>query len=188
MNYSHGTVAGVFFFIAATQFVLFLIMAEALYPGYNIAQNYISDLGIGSSALFFNTSVFLLGALMMAGTYFLHRAFHIKVFTVLLIVAALGSMGVGVFTKNSEPMHSIAALLVFLFSSLSAIYSFRVMKLPFSLISIFLGVMSLFALVLLAAQQYLGLGVGGMERMIMYPLLMWTIGFSGYLFASPEKL
>jgi hypothetical membrane protein len=61
------------------------------------------------------------------------------------------------------------------------------MKLPFSLISIFLGVMSLFALVLFAAQQYLGLGVGGMERMIVYPLLMWIIGFSGYLFASPEK-
>jgi hypothetical membrane protein len=96
-------------------------------------------------------------------------------------------MGVGVFTENSEPMHSIASLLVFLFGSLSAIYSFRVMKLPLSLISIFLGVMSLSALVLFAAQQYLGLGVGGMERMIMYPILMWTIGFSGYLFAFPEK-
>jgi len=145
------------------------------------------DLGIGPSALIFNTSVFLLGALMMIGTYFLHRAFHIKVFTVLLIVAALGSMGVGLFTEKSEPMHSIASLLVFLFGSLSAIYSFRVIKLPFSLISIVLGVMSLFALGLFAAQQYLGLGVGGIERMIAYPILMWTIGFSGYLFACPGK-
>jgi hypothetical membrane protein len=184
---SHGKVTGVFFFIAATQFFLGLLIAEALYPGYSIAQNYISDLGVGPSALIFNTSVFLLGVIMIVGTYFFHRTFHIKVFTVFLIVAALGSMGVGVFTENSEPMHSTASLLVFLFGSLSAIYSFRVMKLPFSLISIFLGVMSLFALVLFATQQYLGLGVGGMERMIVYPILMWTIGFSGYLFASPEK-
>jgi hypothetical protein len=98
-----------------------------------------------------------------------------------------GPMSVGLFTEKSEPIHSTASLLVFLFGSLSAIYSFRVMKLPFSLISLFLGVMSLFALVLFASQQYLGLGVGGMERMIVYPILMWTIGFSGYLFASPEK-
>jgi hypothetical membrane protein len=187
MTYLPGKVAGVFFFVAATQFFLGLLLAEALYPGYSIAQNYISDLGVGPSALIFNTSIFLLGVLMMVGTYFLHRTFNIKVFTVLLIIAALGSMGVGLFTENSEPMHSITSLLVFLFGSLSAIYSFRVMKLPFSLISIFLGMMSLFALVLFAAQQYLGLGVGGMERMIVYPVLMWAIGFSGYLFAFPEK-
>jgi hypothetical membrane protein len=127
-----------------TQFFLFLIVAEALYPGYNIAQIYISDLGIEPSALIFNTSVFLLGVLMMVGTYFLHHVFHIKIFTVLLIVAALGSMGIGVFTENSEPIHSIAALFVFLCGSLPAIYSFRVMKLPFSLISIFLGVAGYF--------------------------------------------
>jgi len=28
---------------------------------------------------------------------------------------------------------------------------------------------------------YLSLGPGGMERMIVYPVLLWVIGFSGYL-------
>ena len=187
MTYLPGKVAGVLFFIAATQFVLVLIVAEALYPGYSIAQNYISDLGIGPSAMIFNSSVFLLGALMIVGAYFLQRAFHIKVFTVLLILAALGSIGVGVFTENSEPMHSIAAALGFLFGGLSTIYSSRLMRLPFSLISVLLGVMSFSASVLFAVNQYVGLGVGGMERMIVYPILVWTIGFGGYLFAFPEK-
>lgn len=184
---SDGKVAGVLFFIAATQFVLFLIVAEALYPGYSIAQNYISDLGVGPSAVIFNASVFLLGVLMMVGTYFLQRAFHIKVFTVLLIVAALGSMGVGVFTENSEPMHSIAALLVLLFGGLSTIYSFTLVKFPFSLISVLLGLISLLSSVLFAMSQYMGLGAGGIERMIVYPILIWTIGFSGYLISYPEK-
>jgi len=31
------------------------------------------------------------------------------------------------------------------------------------------------------------LNFGGMERMILYPLLMWGTGFGGYLIASTEK-
>jgi len=187
MVYSNGKVAGVLFFIAATQFVLGLIVAEALYPGYSISKNYISDLGVGPSAMVFNASIFLLGSLMIVGTYFLQRAFSVKILTVLLTLAALGSMGVGIFTENSEPMHSIAALIVFLFGGLSAIYSYKLMKLPFSLINVILGLMSLLASVLYVVNQYLGLGVGGMERIIVYPILIWTIGFGGYLIAYPEK-
>jgi hypothetical membrane protein len=187
MGYSNGKIAGILSFIAATQFVLGLIVAEALYPGYNISQNYISDLGIGSSAMIFNASIFLLGLFMIIGTYFLQRAFNIKILTALLTLTALGSMGVAVFTKNSEPMHSIAALLVFLFGGLSTIYSYKLMKPPFYFINVILGLMTLSSLVLFAVHQYLGLGIGGMERMIVYPILIWAIGFGGYLIALPEK-
>jgi len=185
--YSNGKMAGVLFFIAATQFILGLVVAEALYPGYSISKNYISDLGIGSSAMIFNVSVFLLGALMIIGAYFLQRAFNVKILTVLLTLSALGSMGVSIFTENSEPMHSIASLIVFLFAGLSTIYSYKLMKLPFSIINVLLGVMSLVALVLFAINLYLGLGAGGMEHMIVYPILIWTIGFGGFLIASPNK-
>jgi hypothetical protein len=33
---------------------------------------------------------------------------------------------------------------------------------------------------------YLGLGPGGMERMIVYPALMWLAAFGGHLFTKPE--
>jgi hypothetical membrane protein len=59
MLYSNGKVAGVLIFIAASQFILGLIVAEALYPGYSISTNYISDLGVGPSSLVFNMSIFL---------------------------------------------------------------------------------------------------------------------------------
>jgi hypothetical membrane protein len=187
MKYSNEKMAGLLFFLAATQFVLIVLIAETLYPGYSISQNYISDLGIGSSALLFNASVFLQGVLMIAGTYFLQRAFNNKILMILLIIAALGSLGVGIFPENSEPMHSISASLIFLFGGLSAISSVTVMKHPFSLLSILLGILSLSAAGLFAFQQYLGIGVGGMERLIVYPILIWMITFSGFLMASPEK-
>jgi hypothetical membrane protein len=69
MSYPRNKVAGTLFFIADTQFVLCLIIAEALYPGYSVSANYISDLGVGPSALVFNATVFLLGLLLLVGTY-----------------------------------------------------------------------------------------------------------------------
>jgi len=47
-----------------------------------------------------------------------------------------------------------------------------------------LGAMSLVALVLFASGIYLGLGKGGMERMIAYPALLWMVGFGGHLMSD----
>jgi hypothetical membrane protein len=187
MVYSNGKVAGVLFFVAATQFVLGLIVSEALYPGYSISNNYISDLGVGPSAMVFNVSIFILGLLSLIGAYFFQRAFNLKAVTISLTITSVAAMGVGIFTENSGPMHMFAAFSAFLFGGLSAIFSYRLMKHPFSIIGILLGVMSLLALILFIGNFYLELGVGGMERMIVYPILIWMIGFGGFLIAFPEK-
>lgn len=187
MTYSNGKVAGTLFFIAASQFVLGLVVAEALYPGYSISTNYISDLGVGPSSMVFNTSVFLMGLLLIIGSYFLQRAFNSRVLTVLLFLTAIGTMGVGVFTENSGTIHTVVSLIAFLFGGLSAIVSHRLLKLPFSAIAVILGAMSLGALVLFATKIDLGLDVGGMERMIAYPILTWGTGFGGHLIGQPEK-
>lgn len=187
MIYSNRKTAGVFFPTAASQFILGLIAAEALYPGYSISTNYISDLGIGPSSIVFNVSVFLLGLLSIIGTYFLHRAFQPKVVTILFIIASLSAMSIGIFTENSKPMHMSASFFVFLFSGLSAIFSYKLTKYPFKIIVILLGMMSLLALILYIENIYFGLGLGGMERMIVYPIPIWMIGFSGFLLAFPEK-
>lgn len=183
MAYSSGKVAGTLFFIAASQFVLGLIVAEALYSGYSVSGNYISDLGVGPSSMIFNSSVFLMGLLLIVGTYFLQHAFNFKALTVLLVMTAIGAMGVGVFTENSGTIHRIVSLIAFLFGGLSATSSLRLLKKPFSLIAVVLGLMSLGALVLFGSNNYLGLGAGGMERMVLYPLLMWGAGFGGALIA-----
>jgi hypothetical membrane protein len=186
MQYSNQKIAGLLIFIAATQLILGIIVAEALYPGYSISTNYISDLGIGPSSIVFNTSVFLLGLLVLIGVYFFHRAFHSTLIAILFTIAAVAAMGVGLFTENSEPLHTIASIVVFLFSGLSAISSYKVTKLPFNIIAILLGLTSLISMILFMGNIYLGLGVGGMERMIVYPILIWMIGFGSFLLVYPE--
>lgn len=195
MKFSDGSVAGVLLFVASSQFILGLVVAEALYPGYSISANYISDLGVGPSAIYFNSSVFLMGLLMLIGAYFLQRAFNYTMLTVMLVLTAVGSMGVGVFTEDFGIIHMVVSLIAFLFGGLSAIFSaicshvheFKLLKTPSSIVAIVLGVMSLGALALFAGGIYLDLGKGGMERMIAYPLLVWGAGFGGYLLAYPEN-
>jgi len=173
MGYSNGKVAGALIFVAVTQFVLGVIVSEALYSGYSISDNYVSDLGVGSSSMIFNSSVFLLGLLLIIGAYFLHRAFSFRLLTVTFVLTAIGSMGVGIFTKDAYTIHSIAALLFFLFGGLSAIFAvicshvhgFKLMKMPFSAIAVILGLTTLVDFVLFVGKIHFGLGLGGIQRM-----------------------
>jgi hypothetical membrane protein len=194
MDYDHRKVAGALVFVGGSQFVLGMLVAEALYPGYSISQNYISDLGAGPSALIFNSSVFLLGLTIVASAYFVHRFFRSRLVTSLLVLAGAGAMGVGVFAENYPAMHEIVSDMAFIFGGLLPIASYRLVGKPLSYLSVVMGVLSLSAMVLLSAQysfnlgeQYLlGLGPGGMERMIAYPILLWETAFGGYLMAPSQ--
>jgi hypothetical membrane protein len=143
MARSNGRIAGVLFFVAGAQFIFGLVVAEALYPSYSFADNYISDLGVGPSSIIFNSSAFLLGLLLLIGTYFLRHISNFKTVSMLLLLMALGAMGVGVFTKDYRTAHGAVASAAFFFAGLSAISSFKVLKKPLSLISIILGTMRL---------------------------------------------
>jgi hypothetical membrane protein len=181
MKYGDRKVAGALLLIAGVQCVLGIIIAEAFYPGYSTSENYISDLGVGPSSLIFNSSVFLLGVLAFGSAYFIQRASNFRLFSVLAALTGIGAMGVGLFTEDAGVIHGIFSLITFLFGGLSAIVSYRLQKPPLSYLSIILGVLSLLSLVLFGSGVYLGLGKGGMERMIAYPALLWAVGFGGYL-------
>jgi hypothetical protein len=43
-------------------------------------------------------------------------------------------------------------------------------------------------LALFAGNTFLGLGAGGMERMIFYPAMFWAIGFGAYLLAEENRI
>ena len=203
MKNSSGRLAGVLFLVASAQFMLGLVVAEASYPGYSVADNYISDLGVGPSSLIFNASAFLFGALSLVGAYFLPRTADFASLTVLLILMAIGAMGVGIFTSEFTTIHGVMSLIAFGFGGLSAIASLKVSKWPLSAISVILGMVTLGALALFASGLvttgsltsseppvsgfFLGIGPGGMERMIVYPALIWLTLFSGYLVASSER-
>ncbi|MBU7013800.1 MAG: DUF998 domain-containing protein [Theionarchaea archaeon] len=179
-------VAGALLFFGGLESIVLMVVAEALYPGYSVAENYISDLGVGSTALIFNTSMIVLGAVVLVGAYFLHKAFKFTVFTVFLVITGVGAAGVGLFPENMGLLHGISALLTFLFGGLSAVLSYRLQKPPLSYFSLVLGVITLVALVFFMAEIFIGLGPGGMERMVAYPALLWGTGFGGFLMGSAE--
>jgi len=189
MIYSERQVAGTLLFVGGVQCVLGIIISEALYPGYRTSIQTISSLGVGPSALIFNSSVFLIGVLGLAGTYFVHRAYNFGLFTFLLGMTHIGAVGVGLFTEATSTftIHSIFSVTTYLFGGISAITSYKLQKQPLSSLSIVLGVFSLLALVLVVSETYLGLGLGGMERMVAYPLLLWEVAFGSHLIGLTSR-
>jgi hypothetical membrane protein len=191
--------AGALLFVAAAQFLVGMLFAEALYPGYSISGNYISDLGATCNGIFpnagvcvihqptaniFNSSVILLGVLLVIAAYVFWRSLGWKIFAILVLLTGIGAMGVGVFPETAPVAHEITSDIAFIFAGISAIWGYRLTKAPMSYFSVILGVVSLVAIVLFTANVLFGLGVGGMERMIVYPVILWAVGFGSYLLNS----
>jgi hypothetical membrane protein len=192
MTSDNAKLAGILLLIGSIQFTILLVIAESIYPGYSTSTNFISDLGVWGkpSALLFNPSIALLGALNLVSSYFIKKQFNLGKVAYLFALASTGTLAVGFFPENTvlvggfALIHGIGAFLAFLMSAAAAIAAYTYTKSPFRFISIVLGIVSFVSFVLfLTTAPYgsLGIGIGGMERMIVYPTLLWTISFGGYL-------
>ncbi len=177
---------GALFFAAGTQFLIINTIAESVYPNYSVRLNFLSDLGVGQqTALMWNASLLLLGILVILGSYYLFRGTGRRKFLVPFLLAGLGPIVVAIFNENTIiAVHAIGAFMSFIFGGVSAILSYRLTRAPFSYFSTILGAVTLVAIVLFTTGQYLGMGVGGMERMIVYPELIWLVSFGAYLLSS----
>lgn len=166
-----------------------LIVSEAVFPGYSVSANHISDLGADCastcfisqpSAAIFDASVFLLGLAGFVAGYLILRG-RFRVTGALVMIGGLGAMGVGVFPETTGGLHVLVSFIAFFFTGAAAISSLRLLRPPMSYFAIVLGVFTLVALALYASGTYLGLGPGGMERMVAYPAVIWAMGAGGYL-------
>ena len=185
------TRAGILFFLAGSIILMGIITAEAFYPEsptYTTHNSMISDLGdteppnsiiTQPSATIFNLSMILTGILVLSGN-FLFQYSDKKLVLMLFGLLGLGVLGVGVFPGDINPQHPIFAILTFISGGLAAIYSYSLINSPFKYLAILLGVISLFFL--FTYQLFIPtLGGGGVERWIAYPIILWMIGFGGYL-------
>lgn len=181
--------SGSLLFIGSTQFILGIILSEALYPGYNTSTQTISSLGVGPSAIIFNSSILLMGVLGLIGVYFLHQVYKFNLFSILLGLAYIGAIGVGIFTEalTTFDLHVIFSFMAYVFGGIAAIISYKQQKQPMSIFSVILGAVSLLAIIILASGNNLGLGLGGIERIVAYPLLLWLVGFGSQLLSKNEK-
>jgi hypothetical membrane protein len=173
--------AGALFFVAAAQFIVLLSVAQFIYPGYSVATQPISDLGVMQPSSFvFNSSVFALGALAIIGAFFIYIS-RSRLIGGLTALSAWGAMGVGIFPENTGDLHIAVSFVAFFFGGVAAIASYRMLRPPMSYFAIVLGAVTVAALVLYASGTYLGLGQGGMERLVAYPVLIWVLAFGAHL-------
>lgn len=174
----------------SVQFVVAMVVVQLYYPHYSDTANYISDLGSSSSpwAWLFNDSVRFLGVLAILGALLVRSAFASKTTAHLglgaLVVAGVGGILVGTFPENStwpfSGIHSAVSLLAFAGSGVALLLLALAMSRDtrwqglraYTFLS---GVLTIVALVLFATGRYLGLGPGGMERLILAPILLWAV-------------
>lgn len=107
-------ISGILMFIGAVQWFLVILLAEGLHPGYNSAIHYASSLGVGKTAIFYNTSVILLGLTTIVGTYLMQGSHSSRAFTLLLVITGLATIGVGIFPENVRPLHGIVTPIAFI--------------------------------------------------------------------------
>jgi hypothetical membrane protein len=183
MSVENRPLLGSLLFIGAAQIVLVMTVAEALYPGYNMATNYISDLGVGSTALLFNASAVVFGVMLLLGAVFGRRTLG-TLLTITVALSGAAVVGVGLFPETTGALHLISAIVAFGLGAVSAILSYRVTRRPLSYFSVVLGVIALVALVLFVAHYDPGIGRGGIERVLAYSVLLWVLGFGGAMIGS----
>lgn len=168
--------------------MLFLVhLAEFLYPGYSVSQKYISHLGVGptNARVVFTAALLIFGSMAIVAAWLL-RARPVKSRVWMFLgLSGVGAIGVGLFNMDDfSELHAVFALMAFIFGNMASIFSYKLVRPPLSWIFVVFGLVGLSALVLFASGTYLGIGAGGMERMVFYPPMFWALGFGAYILAE----
>ena len=183
--------AGLILFVGSVQWLMMMIILESFQPDYNSSLHYVSSLGVGTTAIIYNISIFLFGLSVVISSSILYKTLGGKIFPLTLLITGLLVMGVGLFPENVRPIHGYVTAFAFLLAVFAPILSFKALKPPLSYISIIIGLITLALLIVffpylgLPAEstiQILGFAKGTLERMIIYPLMFWMLSLSISLF------
>ena len=192
--------SGLALFLAGAIALMGIITAEAFYPvEYTTFKNEISDLGatrppnsliFEPSATLFNTTMLISGILILIASLILYKIFKKLLFTIPFTLFGLGMVGVGIFPGNIDPYHGLSAMLVFLSGGIAGITAFKVALPPYKYVGILLGAIALtawFLAVFYPSLVFDSIGIGGTERWVAYPLLLWLTGLGGYFMSKDNK-
>ena len=196
-----AAIAGILYSSAGFGLLMGIITAETKYPIFRhyTTRQEISDLGgtrppqglvTQPAAMIFDTTMLIVGVLLLAGAFALWRLYRDRVLTVVSTLFGVGAFLVGIFPGNTTP-HPYVAMIAFVFAALTAIAAVRVTSAPFRFMSLSVGLLSLAALI----AGELGdnspfvksIGIGGTERWQVFPIILWLAFFGGYLLASGHR-
>ncbi len=186
--------------LAAQFFITQVVVATAWLRHFSLRTDYISDLGNTVCAVSFanseravcspwhlamNMSFMVLGVTMIIGAVLTRDAFPpgwVRELAVLLFsLAGIGVFIVGVYPENIDnARHVLGAGLNFVSGNIALIvFGLALAQRPthggLKTFSIFAGTVGLLATLLFVSGNYLGIGLGGMERVAAYPMTVWQI-------------
>ena len=106
-----------------------------------------------------------------------------------MTMTGIGAAGLGIFNENLGDAHIFVVRMFWVFAVPTVIMSYKFQKKPLSYVSVILGLITLAAVILFLSEVYiqtpvdlyLGLGRGGMQRIIQYPIFLWILGFGAQL-------
>lgn len=200
--------------VGVLQFLVAMAIVEIAWtghPAYSLTRDVISDLGNTQCGPWpqststdvcspwhdlFNASAILLGALVILGAVLVRTGFAPRrsssIGLALVALAGAGTIGVGVFPENVNlTVHSLSSLVAFLLGNLAlVVLGFAMLRdtrwdglRAYTVIS---GLFGLVASGLFLGHVYAGIGEGGMERLIVAPLLLWLAASSIHLLGIPQ--
>jgi hypothetical membrane protein len=188
--------------LAGVAILMGFITAEALYPGdYTTHTNTVSHLGaseppnsvvVQPSAAIFDITMLVTGAMILAGAWFAYRALERKAVVIPTALLGVGTLGVGIFPLTHPAPHTLFAFAAFVAGGIAIVLSSRVTTAPFRYVWMALGAIALGATVLSldafrSWAPMVELGEGGLERWIVYPIVLWLVAFGSYLLAAADN-
>jgi hypothetical membrane protein len=186
-------------------FVIQFLVSLHWSPPYSLSRNTISDLGNTACAKFnrrricsplhslMNVSFVVLGVAMIAGSALIYCSLKSTRGRALgfssMVIGGMGAVMVGVFPENSIPaLHGIGATLPFLVGNIGVVVLDFALEVPVAmrLFTWLTGTVALLSLIFYASGHFLGLGEGGIERMVAYPQTIWLIVLGTYLLVADD--
>lgn len=192
---------GAFVWILAVQFFIAQIVVQTAWvTPFSLTQNFISDLGNTTCGPYpldsdmyvcspwhawMNASFILLGLIILVGATLVRTAIppgrSRAAGLMLLALAGAGIIAVGLFPEDVNiTYHRLGAAAHFILGNLSmvalgiALWTTR-QRPMLAVYTTASGVVGLVATALFVSDHYVGLGIGGMERLAAYPLPLWLI-------------
>ena len=95
----------------------------------------------------------------------------------------LGTPTIGAIDVAGD-VHIVSSIGAFVLAFVLAVFAYRFTKGPFRYLSPTLGAVILASSLLFMSGEYLGVGFGGIERVLIYSMTIWFIGFGAYLLGS----
>ena len=186
--------AGLALFALAALFMTGIMLGASMAPGYDVQHGAISDLGVAlETRLLFNGALLVVGLLNVVGGWECYRWHRRRGVLAVFIIAGVGAAGAGLFPLDSGGLHGLFALAAFVAFNLEALAMALVVPGPMRWLSVLAGGLGLAFVVLMVIGDagnpavFGPIGHGGAERMIVCPVMLWMLAFSGWLLAASDR-